>query len=190
MAEPSLIAAYKAVLLAELPLADAEEVSDGLGEAYAKYLQLGLGEDDAAGAAIAEFGSARSVVEAFSRASPARRAARMLVATGPAVGLCWTAAMITDQAWKWPVPLGGRALLGGLLVGSILVLVTAVRARGYRTVRRSGAAGCLGLAVVDASMITAVLALEPGIQWLTVVAVLASAARLTGIARAVPPMLA
>src|SRR6266567_878387 len=56
MAEPSLIANYKAVLLAELPLPLAEEVSDGLAEAYAKYLRLELGAEDAAQAAVSEFG--------------------------------------------------------------------------------------------------------------------------------------
>jgi len=190
MAEPSLIANYKAVLLAELPLPLAEEVSDGLAEAYAKYLRLGLGAEDAAQAAVSEFGSARSVVEAYSSASPARRVARALVVTGPAFGLCWAAVLITGKAWDWPVPIIARALLGGLLVASVLVLVIAIRAARYRTVRRSGAAGCVGLAVLDTSMITAAMTSGPGIHWLAVIAIFASAARLVCIARALPPMLA
>ncbi len=186
MAQPILIANYEAVLLAELPLPLAEEVSDGLAETYAKYLRLGLGAEEAAQAAVTEFGSARAVVEveAFSSASPARRVARALVMTGPAVGLCWAAVLITGKAWDWPVPVIARALLGGLLVASVLVLVIAIRAARYRTVRRSGAAGCVGLAVLDTSMITAAMTSAPGIRWLAVIAICASAARLMCIARA------
>ena len=190
MAESSLIANYKAVLVAELPRPLAEEVSDGLGEAYAKYLRLGLGAEDAAQAAVTEFGSARAIVQAFTSASPARRVARALVVTGPGVGLCWAAVLITGKAWDWPVPVIARALLGGLLVASVLVLVIAIRAGRYRTVRRSGTAGCVGLAVLDTSMITAVMTSGRGIQWLAVIAVFASAARLMCIARALRPMLA
>jgi hypothetical protein len=186
VAEPRLIANYKAILSAELPLAFAEEVGDGLGEAYAKYRRLGMAADDAAQAAVGEFGNARAVVEGFSRASAARRVAHQLLMTGPAVGLCWAAMLITSKAWDWPVPDIARLLLGGLLVASVIVLVTAVRAERYWTVRRSGAAGCIGLAVLDASLIMAVVASRPGLGSLAVIAILASAARLMCIARVLP----
>jgi hypothetical protein len=129
-------------------------------------------------------------VQAFSRASPARRVARTLLVTGPVVGTCWAVVLITAKAWEWPVPVVARVLLGGLLVASILVLVTAVLAQRYRTVRRAGAVGCLGLAVLDTSMITAVVAAGPGLRWLAVMAIVASAARLKCVPRALPPMLA
>ena len=108
MAQPRLITEYEAVLFAELPAALAEEVSDGLQLAYDTYLRRGLAPGEAAAAAVAEFGDACVVVEAFSRASPAGRLARVLVATGPLVGLCWATELIAGRAWDWPVP--GAAL--------------------------------------------------------------------------------
>ncbi len=189
MAEPRLIANYKAFLRAELSQALAEEVSDGLAEAYAKYRRLGLGAEAAAQAAVAEFGSAQAVVQAFSRASPARRVARTLVGTGPAVGICWGLVLITGKAWEWPVPGFARSLLGGLLVVSIVVLLAAALGQRYWTVRRAGAAGCFGLAALDTSMIAATVAAEPGLRWLTVIAITASATRLMCIARALPQLL-
>jgi hypothetical protein len=190
VAKPGLIASYEAILRAELPLPLAEEVSDGLAEAYDKYQRLGLVADDAAQAAVAEFGSAQAVVQAFSRASPARRIARTLLVTGPLVGMCWALVLITGKAWEWPDPVLARWLGGSLLVASIFVLVTATLAHRCRTVRRAGAAGCLGLAVLDMSMITAVVATGLGLRWLTVMAIVASATRLMYMARAIPPMLA
>lgn len=188
MAEPCLIANYEAILRAELPVHLAEEVSDGLAEAHAKYIRLGQRPDAAAQNAVAEFGSARAVVTAFARASPAKRTARALVITGPVVGLCWAATLITSQAWDWPVPNVARLVLGGLLAASVLVLVTAVRARRYWTVRRSAAAGSIGLVVLDASMIAAVAAYSPSLRWLAGIAILASATRLVCTVRWLAPM--
>jgi hypothetical protein len=184
MAEPRLIEEYHTVLRTELPRLLADEVSDGLAEAYDKYLLDGLDTDAAARAAVAEFGDPRSVVAAFSRASPASRAARALVVSGPVVGLCWAAALITGRAWNWPVPVIIPVLLGSLLAASVAALVTAARARRYRAVCRSGAAGCLGLAVLDTSMIVVVIAAAPGIRWLAGLAICASAIRLISLARA------
>ena len=183
MAEPRLIEDYKAALLAELPALLAEEVSDGLSESYGKYRGLGLVPVVAAEAAVAEFGDPGAVVEAFSRCSPASRVARALIATGPAVGLCWAAVLITERAWDWPLPAVVPVLLGILLAASIAALVTAARARRYRAVCHSGAAGCLGLAVLDTSMIVAVVAAAPGLSWLAGLAICASAIRLVGVAR-------
>lgn len=183
MAEPRLIEDYKAALLAELPALLAEEVTDGLSESYDKYRRQGLACVVAAEAAVAEFGDPGAVVEAFSRASPASRAARALIATGPAVGLCWAAVLIIERAWEWPLPFIVPVLLGILLAASIAALVTAALARRYRAVCHSGAAGCLGLAVLDASMIVAVIAAAPGIRWLVGLAVCASSIRLVVVAR-------
>jgi hypothetical protein len=189
MAPPRLIEDYSAVLLAELPASLADEVSDGLDEAYRKYLRQGLVTEAAAEAAVGEFGDPRAVADAFIRASPARKAAHALIATGPLVGLCWASVLITGRAWNWPVPVVASVFLGGLLAASIAVLVTAARARRYRLVRRSGAAGCAGVVVLDVSMITAVIAVAPGADWIAVLAICASAARLIGVARAIGPML-
>jgi hypothetical protein len=43
-------------------------------------------------------------VAAFTHSNPARRAARRLLAAGPAVGAYWGTALIINQAWAWPVP--------------------------------------------------------------------------------------
>ena len=60
--------------------------------------------DAAAEAAVVEFGAPDLIAREFTRAHPARRAARRLLAAGPAVGLCWAVALITSRAWTWPVP--------------------------------------------------------------------------------------
>ena len=184
MAQPRLIEDYTAVLRAELPTLLADEVSDGLAEAYEKHVREGADADTAARAAVAEFGEPDTVVAAFSRASPASRTARALIVTGPAVGMCWAAVLISGRAWDWHVPVVVPILLGGLLAASIAGLVTAAGARRYRAVCRSGAAGCLGLGLLDASMITVALAAAHDLRWLTVLAICASATRLSGVARA------
>ena len=179
MAEHRLIAAYRDDLLARLPSHLAEEVSDGLADAHEKYIGQGLNLDEAASAAIAEFGDARMVADVFRRACPAWRAARVLIVTGPAVGGWWAAALITDRAWDWPIPMAVRLLVGVMLAGSVLLLVASARARRYKQVRRAGLAGCLGLAVLDVCVITTAVLLAPSVRWLLVVAVCVSAARLT-----------
>jgi hypothetical protein len=179
MAEHRLIAAYRADLLARLPSHLAYEVSDGLADAHDNYIAQGLNPDQAASAAIAEFGNARVVAEAFRRACPAWRAARALIVTGPAVGGCWAAALIADRAWDWPIPIAVRFMVGVILAGSVLLLVASALARRYQQTRRAGLAGCLGLAVLDVCVITTAVLLAPGRGWLLVVAVCFSAARLT-----------
>jgi peptidoglycan/LPS O-acetylase OafA/YrhL len=179
MAEHRLITAYRDDLLAQLPAHLADEVSDGLADAQEKYIGQGLNPDQAASAAIAEFGNARMVVDGFRRACPAWRAARALIVTGPVVGGWWAAALIADRAWDWPIPMAVRLLLGMMLAGSVLLLVASARARRYQQVRRAGLAGCLGLAVLDACVITTAVLLGPNLRWLLEVAVCVSAVRLT-----------
>jgi len=188
MAEHSLIQDYRDVLRAELPAHLADEVADGLAETNEKYLQEGLSTQEAAHAAIAEFGDPALVVLAFSRASPARRVARRLIVTGPAVGLCWGAVLITGRAWDWPVPASARLLFGMTLAVLVGLLVTAALARRYRFARRAGIAACGGLAFLDASAIAAVMVIAPSGRWLVILASCASAARLIFIARAVRPL--
>ncbi|MGB6454933.1 MAG: hypothetical protein WBH47_10655 [Streptosporangiaceae bacterium] len=182
MAEHRLIAAYRDDLLARIPTRLAEEVWDGLADAQEKYLGQGLNPDHAASAAIAEFGTARVVTDAFRRACPAWRLARALIVTGPLVGGWWAAALIADDAWDWPIPAAVRLLVGLILAGSVLLLLVSALARRYQVVRRAGLAGCLGLAALDVSVITTAVLLAPGVQWLLVVATCASAVRLTFVA--------
>jgi len=187
--EHRLIRQYNEALAAELPARLAEEVADGLAEAHAKYLLRGLGPDEAAQATVAEFGDPARVVAEFSRASPAKKVAGRLLATGPVVGPCWAMALITSRAWDWPVPAVAPALLGAMLAVTIAVLLTAAVARRYRVVKRAGAAGCVGLAVLDSSAITAAVAADPTLRWPIMLAVAASAVRLALVARALRPVL-
>jgi hypothetical protein len=182
MAEHRLIAAYRDDLRSQLPAHLADEVSDGLADAQEKYISQGLTPDEAACAAIDEFGSARLVAHAFGRACPARRVARALVVTGPVVGGCWAAALIAARAWDWPIPIAFRLLVGPILASSVLLLVASALARRYQTVRRAGLAGCLGLAALDICAITTAVLLAPSLQWLVVVAACASGVRLAFVA--------
>jgi hypothetical protein len=182
MAEHSLIAAYGRDLGRRLPAALADEVLDGLAEAHEKYLRSGLGPDEAARAAIAEFGDPATVADAFCRDCPARRLARTVIVTGPAVGTCWAAVLITGRAWDWPIPAAIPLLLGVTLTASVALLVIGASSRRYRAVRRAGTAGCLGVALLDASAITTALLTAPTSRWLIATAVCASLARLILIA--------
>ena len=108
MAEPGLIRDYLAALSAELPAPVVVELAGGLEQTHRHYLGQGLDPDAAARAAVAEFGEPQVVVAAFTSTSPARRAARKLLAIGPVVGACWGAALVINRAWAWPVPVGVR----------------------------------------------------------------------------------
>src|SRR5258707_3811849 len=100
VAEHGLIADYHAALAAGLPAELVDEVIDGLIEADAKYRQQGLNAENAARAAITEFGVPSLVIEELTQATPAKRIARRLMVTGPVVGLCWGAALIDARAWQ------------------------------------------------------------------------------------------
>ncbi len=189
MPEPGLIKDYLVTLSAQLPAEIVEELADGLDQARQHHLGQGLGPDAAARAAVAEFGEPRVVVAAFARASPARRAARRLLATGPVAGAAWGAALIAGRAWNWPVPLPARVLFGAILITIISLLAAAAVGRRYRAVRRAGAAGCLGMAALDAAMLTAVLLAGPALIWPVILAATVSAARLTFTARTLRPVL-
>ncbi len=80
MPHTSLITDYLTALSAQLPAPIVEELADGLDQTHQHYLRQGLGPDAAADAAVAEFGEPQVIVAAFTRLSPARRAARRLLA--------------------------------------------------------------------------------------------------------------
>jgi hypothetical protein len=189
MAGTSLIKDYLTALSAQLPAPIVEELADGLELTRQHYLNQEMSPDAAADAALAEFGEPRVIVAAFTRLSPARRAARRLLATGPVVGGCWGAALITSRAWTWPVPAAARLLFGAALVSVIGLLVAAAFGTRYRTVGRAGAAGCVGITMIDAGMLIIVMAALPALIWPAVLGVAASAARLTFTARTLRPIL-
>jgi hypothetical protein len=189
MSESGLIKEYLAELSARLPGQIVEELADGFDQTYRRYLDQGLDAESAAAAAIAEFGEPQVVVAAFIRASPARCAARKLLLIGPVVGACWAAALVTDRAWTWPVPIVARILFGVLLITVISLLATAALGRQYRSVGRAGTAGCIGIAALDAAMLTTVALAVPAVVWPLIPAVAASVGRLTFAARALRPVL-
>jgi hypothetical protein len=190
MAEPSLIRDYLAELSAQLPVPIVAELADGLDQTHRHYLDQGLDPDTAAGAAVAEFGEPQVVVAAFTGASPARRAARKLLATGPVVGACWGMALVSNQAWTWPVPAGVRVLLGMALTTVIGLLAAAAFGGHYRSAGRAAAAGCIGITALDATMLIAITLTAPAVIWPIIVAAAASAARITFTARALRTVLA
>lgn len=178
MCGTGLITGYLAELEARLPAPIVEELADGLVEAFGRYRERGLDEDTAARAAIAEFGDPRTVAVAFAAVCPGRRLARRLLVTGPAVGLCWGALLITSRAWTWPVPAVARAAVGTVLLATIAMLARAALGHSYRAVTRAAAAGCASITLLDATMIIVALglALRPG--WLVAIAMTASSMRI------------
>ena len=190
MPGPSLIADYLTALSAQLPTPIVEELADGLDETRQHYLDQGLDPDAAASAALAEFGEPHVIVAAFTRLSPARRAARRLLAAGPVVGACWATALIAGRAWTWPVPSVTRLLLGAALISIIGLLATAAFGRHYRAVGRAGAAGCIGMTALDTAMLIAATFAIPVLIWPAIPAIAASTARLTYTTRTLRPILA
>jgi hypothetical protein len=70
-------------------------------------------------------------------------------------------------------------LFGTALLSVIGLLAAAAFGREYRSVRRAGAAGCLGMTAVDTAMLLAVTLIVPTLIWPVVLAAAASAAHLT-----------
>lgn len=183
MAQPRLITGYLSALSAQLPAPVVAELADGLGETHQHYLRQGLEPDAAARAAVAEFGEPSLVIAGFAAVSPARRAARRLMCTGPLVGACWATALITGRAWAWPVQPAVVLLAGVVLLASIGLIVSAAAGPGYRSVVRAGLAGCAGVTALDAFLVSAVLLADPAIGWITSLALAASLTRLVFSAR-------
>jgi hypothetical protein len=178
MSEPRLIRDYLATLSVQLPASVAEELADGLTETYESYLRQGLAPDRAAESAVAEFGEPHVILAGFARVNPARRIARRLLGIGPAVGVCWAAALITSRAWAWPVPPVARILPGLILIAVVALLVTAAFGTRYRLAARAGAAGCVGITVLDIVMIIGVALTIPSVTWVTIGAMAASTGRI------------
>jgi hypothetical protein len=190
MPGPGLITSYLDALSRQLPGPVVEELADGLEETYRRHLNLGLAPYAAAAAAVTEFGAPELIAAEFARAHPARRAARLLLAAGPAVGACWGAALLTGRAWTWPVPLAASIVPGLALAAVVALLAVAARTTRYRSAGRAGVAACVGTAALDTFMIIGVLAADPALRWVAVVAMTASAVRLGLSARLIRSVLA
>jgi hypothetical protein len=190
MSEPRLISNYLEVLAAQLPAPIVEELADGLTETHRSYLRQGLSPDLAAESAVAEFGEPQAIVAEFARVNPARRAARRLLGIGPVVGACWAVALITDRAGSWPFPLAARIVVGAALITIIALLAAAALTTSYRLAARAGIAGCIGIATLDATLITGVTLASAPMTWVMVGAMMASTARIAFAARSLAPALA
>ncbi len=185
-----LITAYLRDLARGLPGGTVAELADGLYETYEHHLAAGVDDQAAAQAAIAEFGSPGQIADAFVRDAPGRRVARLLLASGPAVGACWGAALIMARLWTWPIPVTARLGVGMTLAAVVGILATAATSRhSYRRTRLATVGGA-GLVVLDTIMITCVLALAPALTWLLIAAIAVSVGRIGFTVRSLPRTLA
>jgi hypothetical protein len=185
-----LISAYLADLHRRLPAGITEELADGLAAAREQHQAGGLDADDAARAAVAEFGNAGNLAEEFTRHAPGRRAARFLLASGPAVGICWGVALIAARAWTWPVPAAVRLAAGAILLATVGVLAGAATSRRSYRRTRLAVPGGIALIALDMTMITAALTIAPAVTWVLTIAAAASATRIGLALRLVPRVLA
>ena len=121
-----------------------------------------------------------------SRHAPGRRAARILLASGPAAGACWGAALISSRAWTWPVPAAARIAFGAALL--LVVAALADAATGQHSYRRTRLAvpGSIGLIILDTAMIAAALLAAPAFTWALAAATAASLTRSGLAARLIP----
>jgi hypothetical protein len=186
----ALIDDYLAGLRRRLPAPIAEEAAAGLLETYEHHLVSGAGDQEAARAALAEFGDLATVAGEFTRQAPGRRAARWLLATGPVAGLCWAAALIGGRAWTWPVPGAARLAFGAVLLLAVLaLLVAATSQHSYQRTRLAMLASPVIL-ILDVTAVAAVVLAAPALTWTLSVAVAASLGRITFTAWALPRLAA
>lgn len=186
MAGHRLIEAYLAALARQLPADIVDELADGLAETYRRHRAAGLPADAAAHATITEFGQPDTVLTAFVRHAPGRRAALMLLGTGPIFGLCWGTTLISGHP---SIPITLRAVFGTTLLAVIAALALAATTRQhYRRTRLTIGAG-LAIIAIDGAMIAAVLLSALPFVWPMVLAIPASLTRMTLTARAIPRLL-
>ena len=178
MAGHQLIDAYLAGLAGRLPADTVDELADGLTETWHHHLDRGLTAERAAHAAIAEFGAATRIADEFVARAPGRRTARLLLATGPVLGVCWGTSLVATRVWTWPIPPAVGAAYVVALLATVALLIGAATSRySYRRTRLGGI-GALTLVLLDAAMIAAVAVLAPTLVWPMGIAVAASLARI------------
>lgn len=181
-----LIAGYVTGLRRRLPAAIADEAAEGLFETYQHHRASGDGDDRAAHDAVADFGSLAMVVDEFTRQAPGRRAARLLLATGPIAAACWAAALVTARAWTWPV--SGAVLLGfgAVLAATVAALLIAATSRHSYHRTRLAVLACPALLALDAAAVGYVLAAAPDLTGMLLVPVAVSTVRMALTARTLP----
>jgi hypothetical protein len=178
-----LITRYLTGLRRSLPAPTADQAADGLIESYERQLAAGAGDQQAARAALADFGDLAIVVGEYTRQAPGRRAARLLLATGPAAAACWAAALITSRAWTWPVPAAARLAFGAVLLVTVLtLLIVATTRHSYQRTRLALVAGPAIIAL-DATAVAAALTTAPAFTPVLLVAMAISLGRIAFTAR-------
>jgi hypothetical protein len=155
------------------------ELEDGLWTAAMAHHASGLLPQEAATAAVAEFGDPDTVGTGFGpelAAASGRRAGLALLTTGPLVGSCWL--LLAAATWRWtgrepPAALGlVAALVGVVLVVAIpaAVLSVAVSGRLSRWLPTGPKVGATAAAVAASACVAGDLVLVGGLLTLTVLA--------------------
>ncbi|HET8680370.1 MAG TPA: hypothetical protein VFM54_00620 [Micromonosporaceae bacterium] len=186
MASHQLIDSYVIELADRLPAQIVDEVADGLTETWHHHLTRGLAPAAAARTAIAEFGTPAQVVDAFVDQAAGRRTARALLATGPIVGACWAASLLTARAWTWPVPPAGAVTFAATLVTVVCCLAAAATSRHSYQRTRLGTVGAASLVALDVAMLAVVLLSAPALVWPMAAAIPASLVRIGLTLRRLP----
>jgi hypothetical protein len=172
-----------------LPADTVDELADGLTETWQHHLARGLPPAAAAQAAIGEFGTPEQISAAFIAQAPGRRTARLLLATGPPIGICWGASLITAQVWTWPIPVAAAATLAVALLAVVAALALAATSRRSYRRTRLGGIGALGLLTLDVAMLAGAILFAPTMVWPMALAIPASLARIGLTIRALPTAL-
>jgi hypothetical protein len=180
-----LITSYLTGLRRSLPAPVADEAADGLIETYERHLATGAGDQQAARAALADFGDLPTVLGEYTRQAPGRRAARLLLATGPVAGACWALALVTSRAWTWPVPEAARLAVGAVLLMTVLTLLFVATSRhSYQRTRLALVAGPLIIAL-DAIAVAGAVTAAPALTPVLLIAMAISLSRIVFTARTV-----
>jgi hypothetical protein len=189
MAGHPLIEAHLSALGRRLPAGVVDELADGLWETWQRHLDNGLSPEKAAGAAVAEFGTVHEITAAFVAQAPGRRAALLLLATGPVVGACWGTALATAHAWTWPVPAPVAVVTGLAFVAVLACLGIAATSRHSYRRTRVGTVGALGLAGLDATVLIIFAVASPTLAWPLLAAVPLSLGRIALVVTRLPAVL-
>lgn len=116
-------------------------------------------------------------------------AAMAPVATAVSPPITWTARTTRKTGVVDPTCWPRRFLLGVALITVVCLLATAAVSKHYRSVGLSGTAGCLGIAALDAAVLTTVAVAVPVVTWPLILAVLVSTVRVAFTARILRPVL-
>lgn len=173
-----LIDTYLAELARRLPPQVVDELADGLDQTLQHHLNRGLSPDEAAVAAITDFGDPAHITAEFARQSPGRRTALAMLATGPVFAALWGTTLITGHAWTWTIPTAATIAYAATLLSIVAILVAAAASHNYARTRLAALA-CVGMITLDATMITAVAFNALSLTWPIILATAASITRIT-----------